>query len=175
MLHATRPRLIAIALGGAILLAACGGDSDDDLGVDPQAAREAEASANADATTEDIEACSLLSEDEASELLGVAVTSVEPTAIRTFAACDWINDATLPIKSLQVGIFDFTASSNLVKETAGALGELDEVSGIGDEAYWNGSQLYVRKGELMMSIFPSGDGGREQAEAAAKLVVPRLD
>lgn len=168
------PLFLLAATTLLIVTAACGGD-DDDLGVDPQAAREAEASADADATTADIEACALLTEAEASELLGATITSVEPMVIRTFDACEWVNDATLPIQALQVGLFDFKASSQVLNDTAGAIGDLEEIPGVGDEAYWNGNQLYILKGERMMSIFPSRDGGRDQAVAAAELVVPRLD
>ena len=172
-----RSRFAALMIAAAVFLAACGGGNDD-LGVDPQAAREAEATEAANATREDIEACSLLTVEEAGELLGATVTSVEPMVIRVFSACEWVNDATLPVKALQVGIFDLEVDSDLFQESAGAGGsvELEEVAGIADEAYWTGlGQLYIRNGSLMVSIFPSRDGGREQAIAAAELVVPRLD
>jgi hypothetical protein len=166
--------LVLGAMALLLLVATACGD-DDNLGVDAQAAREAEASADASATTADVEACALLTEAEASELLGVTVTSVEPMVIRAFDACEWVNDESLPVQALQVGLFDFKASSQVLRDTAGALGELEEVDGLGDEAVWNSSQLYILKGDRMMSIFPSRDGGRDQAVAAAELVVPRLD
>ncbi len=166
--------LVLGAISLLLLVATACGD-DDDLGVDAQAAREAEASADGNATTADVEACALLTDAEASELLGAIVTSVEPMVIRTFDACEWANDESLPVQALQVGLFDFKASSQMLRDTAGALGDLEEVDGLGDEAVWNGSQLYILKGDLRMSIVPSRDGGRDQTLAAAGLVVPRLD
>jgi hypothetical protein len=170
-----RLRWTATLALATIALAACGGGSDD-LGVDPSAARASEAAANANATRADVEACSLLTEEEAGELLGLAVTSVEPVVIRVFRACEWVNDDSLPVQALQVGIFDFDVDSDRFRESAGAAGaaELEDVPGIADEAVWNGSQLYIRDGSLMLSIIPSRDGGREQAIATAAVVVPQL-
>ena len=126
----SRSRFAALMIAAAVFLAACGGGNDD-LGVDPQAAREAEATEAANGAREDIEACSLLTVEEAGELLGATVTSVEPMVIRVFSACEWVNDATLPIKALQVGIFDLEVDSDLFQESAGAGGsvELEEVAG----------------------------------------------
>jgi hypothetical protein len=158
-----------------IALAACGGGSDD-LGVGASAPRASEVAANANATRADVEACSLLTEEEAAELLGLAVTSVEPVVIRVFRACEWVNDDGRPVQALQVGIFDFGVDSDRFRETAGATAttELDDIPGIADEAAWTGGQLYIRSGSLMLSIVPNRDGGREQPIAAAALVVPRL-
>lgn len=176
MVIGSRLRWTATLALATFALAACGGGSDD-LGVDASAARASEVAANAHATRADIEACSLLTEEEAGELLGLAVTSVEPVVIRVFSACEWVNDDSLPAQALQVGIFDFEVDSDRFRETAGAAAtaELEDVAGIADEAIWTGDQLYLRSGSLMLSIFPSRDGAREQAIAAAALVVPRLD
>ena len=152
----------------ALALAACG--SPDDPGIDPAAARAAEAAAQS-------EACSLLTEDEAAEFLGAPVTYVDPFKIRTFQACEWLNTEGSLNKVIQVGFFDLAVDSAIFRDLASAGGatEIEEIAGLGDEAYWNGSaELYVRTGTRVFSVSPSFAGDRQEATEIARLVIPRL-
>ena len=170
------PLVVTLLLATALALIACG--DADELGVDAAAARASEIAANAAVTAADLEACSLLTEGEAAEFLGVPVTSVDPLKIRTFQACEWSNDESQLIEVVQVGVFDFFVDSDLFREAASASGahELDQVPGVGDEAYWTGThELYVREGDRMFSVIPALAGDREQAAAIARLVIPRLN
>lgn len=172
-----KPFLITVASFAALVVAACG-DGSDDLGVDAAAARASEIAANASVTAADVEACSLLTEGEAAEFLGVPVTTVDPFRIRTFHACEWSNDEGPLVEVVQVGVFDFSVDSDLFREAASAAGahELEDFPGIGDEAYWTGThELYVRQGDRMFSVIPALAGDRDQAAAIARLVIQRLD
>ena len=180
-----RLQVTAAIVLAAISFGACGPDGDDGDPPNTSTAQATQADASpADATstaaTEDREGdgpCSFLTEEEGNELLGVKATSVEESIAGPFVSCQWINDANLPIELLQIGTFDFDVDSDFFRETASAgdTGTLEEVDGFGDEALWDGAQLLIRRGELMISIVPSNSGGREQAVAAAELVLPRLN
>ncbi len=161
----------SLAVLAALSLAACG--SPDDPGVDAAAARAAEA-----ATLPGLEVCSLLTEDEAAEFLGVPVTYVDPFKIRTFRACEWSNDEGSLSEIVQVGIFDFAVDSDLFREAASAAGAttVEQFPGVGDEAYWTGQhELYVRSGDRMFSVIPAIAGDRDQAAEIARLIIPRLN
>ncbi len=163
----SRKSLLAIVVS----LAACG--SPDDLGVDPAAARAAEAAA-----LPDLEVCALLTEDEAAEFLGVPVTYVDPCKIRTFRACEWSIEEGSLSEIVQVGIFDFAVDSDLFREAASAAGAttVEQFPGVGDEAYWTGQhELYVRSGDRMFSVIPAIAGDRDQAAEIARLIIPRLN
>ena len=176
--------LIALA---AISFAACGSDSDDGdspatsvTEATPADASPADANGTGTVTPDGRDGsgpCSLLTDEEGNQLLGVTATSVEESVTGPFVACQWINDASLPIELLQIGTFDFDVDPDFFRETASAsdTGTLEEVAGLGDEALWDGIQLFIRRGELMISVIPSNSGGREQAIAAAELALPRLD
>ncbi|MDA0353145.1 MAG: DUF3558 family protein [Chloroflexi bacterium] len=177
----TFPRLVALVATVALLAACGGGDDSGDSDASPEAQTTAASGATVAATevasadADRGEVCALLTDDEVTELLGSSATTVEQSVSGPFVACQWANE-TLPIQLLQIGTYDFDVDSEFFRETAGSFAtELEEVPGLGDEAVWTGDQLFIRQGELMISIIQSNGGGRDQAVAAAELAVPRLN
>jgi hypothetical protein len=115
----------------------------------------------------EIAACELLSDDEASQAL-----NGNTTGMPVDGSCLWYGDAGM----LGIVVID-TESSGAGFKGAGQIlyGEIQDVSGLGDEAYWapNAEWLYVRKGSIEIAIMAPGLG-LDLASGVAQKALDRL-
>lgn len=178
-------RLIAVALAASVLFAACGGDDGTEIAGDSSELPEAAADEAADDAPQDLpDACTFLSLEEISTAIGRQVdegelqTEVEGMTTCRFATAtgmettETYDDPAIPetsVGSVTVAVNTSNPEEfDLFEESLGA--EAEAVSGIGDDAYfWGSNLLYVRVGDSGFSIRIEADGADEQKVSAAIL------
>jgi hypothetical protein len=188
-----RAGVLALALGLAtvLLLGACGGGGDDSAS--PTATRQPgdempseEPPAATDvpggddqATSGDIEPCSLLTREEVETATGVAVSEGQSEVLQAFSSCTFTEpDSIFSVVSVTV----YALEDGDQAREAFELGSEDweRISGIGEDAYWAGppfNSLEVLVGRFDISVSVSStEGGGEQGIATdlANLVIDRL-
>ena len=162
-------------------LSACG-ETDPEDQVQP----EAQSAQTASDDSEAIDACSLISKAEAEEAVGLTFQDPESTPydpVSKSSECKFqTTDTSGGIAS--AGGLQVRAErlSNPAANFAGLrelLGEGEEVSGVGDEAFYVASQLFVLSGthqvHVTVSLFGNrGDERRDVAVKVAETILPRL-
>lgn len=136
------------------------------------------------------DACSLLSVVEASKAMGTELSKgsdenkgydAVPGAETSY--CGFTNNGATPdvLRAMTVTLYAFP-DADIAKQTLETnkkmFGNAETVGGLADGAYWapDAEQLFVRKGntQLVVTIIQPESGGKEKAEAAAKVIAPRL-
>jgi hypothetical protein len=159
-------------------LGACG-ETDPGDQVQP----EAQTASN---DSEAIDACSLISKAEAEEAVGLTFQDPESTPYNPVSKSSECKFQTTDTSSgiASAGGLQVRAErlSNPAANFAGLrelLGEGEEVSGVGDEAFYVASQLFVLSGthqvHVTVSLFGNrGDERRDVAVKVAETILPRL-
>ena len=172
-------KMLAAAVGAALLLAGCGGDSKptaDAPAANTKPGTTAAATTNAAAAAD---VCSLLTTAELTAALGAPVgageAAVTPGPVRN-RSCSWATDTT-PTRTYTLQLTadaDFdealrkngqTAKGLFDATKAGYTSGLVPVSGLGDEGYRFQPRVIARKGDVFVSALTFGDS----AEAIAAL------
>lgn len=155
----SRTRLLATILV-IIALAACG---DDDSSADPDVTTTGAAVTTTAVPGGDaIDACGLVTQEDAERILGEPVeftATTEPEVV--VAACVWSNTAADHGATLQFRVFD---GPHFFTEDAFATVEgYAPLDGLGDDAYWvvtgNVATLTVLSGDLVLMLDASKGGG----------------
>jgi hypothetical protein len=169
----------------AVLLAGCGGDSDDDENsvltatTNPDEVSETATSASDSGNSDDFHACSLFTGQELGDLLGVEMTDGRdylPTAAGA-TNCTWEGDAQVFVEVLLEDGQDWFDAIHI--EGVGA-GDTEEIDGIGDVAVWDSflGTLDVVDGERFISVQPlvsfTDLDDKEAAIAIAEATLERL-
>ena len=175
--------VLLIAAFGVLLAAACGGGEDGDEappGGEATATEEPEEpeADSGDETTGGVELCSLVTKEEAEAVLGEPVDEPETGA----ATCVYIASAIDSLGSVAVGHFEYpgeelaASSFDSSKETGG---EIEPVSGIGDDAYWqagiDGLSVLVGKHYLLISVTLKSQDDAAALEASKELAQQVID
>jgi hypothetical protein len=178
-----------------MLLAACGGDGDDDdgNGGQPQATSstpqseeptvsEQQPTADAGEPSADVDQCDLYSKDEAAALIGEPVMDAETGA----AACVYSAESIDSYASVSVSLLSFDNPANtstVYTEGKTQVAAPEDVPGLGDEAYWDpeGGFINVLAGNhFVVTAVSFADGqyttaeAREAATTVAETAVGRL-
>jgi hypothetical protein len=200
---------VGMTILALLALSACGGDDDDDDDIVEQAEDadegaaddgeedaveeeveeevEAEAEEEADDDGEEVDACSLLTVDEASALLGEEAGEPEAgSQTPPFAVCSWAAEAqdSFSIIVMQI-LTDFPGGAeafydNVIEGLDQANEDYEEVSGLGDEAVYYAGLLQVRDGDDLIAASVTIEGAdeatnRDKSEEAAELALEKLD
>ena len=154
------------AAGLALLLQACGGGDEA-----------APSSASGTAAVSEIDACTLVTADEAAQALGAAAQAERPSAGNVpprLATCRYTapRGAGLAVMTVSVrqGYSDTEARSGF-EGTRDVLGQVENVD-LGDQAFFAAEQLHVLRGSTHLTI--SGDFGSAVAADLAERALERL-
>jgi hypothetical protein len=174
--------LIAVVL---VLSAACRGERE------PAPARAtATAASGREAAPPQVKACSLFTKAEIEAVMGRPVRDPSEETEANLSTCSF-GDPGSPLVSgrsltktvaLSVVSGDESYFEGPVAQTAALFemaaknaGEMQEVSGLGDEAHWAGSTLRVLRGAYMLEVeVDAGDSSRKIAEQLARTAIDRL-
>jgi hypothetical protein len=161
--------VLAIAVIGFAVLAACSGGGDDDGGDDtdtPVATDDTSgdddgSDGDDDQGSGDVSACDLVSKDEAAAILGEAVDDAATGA----AACVYSASSLDSFASVGVSLLEMPSSD--AADTAFDAGKdtidsPEDLSGYGDEAYYDpaGGNVNVRKGAFLLTTSVSFSDGQ---------------
>jgi hypothetical protein len=177
---------LAASVLSMLLIAACSGSDDngDDSGSGLSQATATVASdadptePSGDQITENVTACDVVSKDEAAALLGEDVDDAE-TGV---AACVYSASSQDSFASVGVGLFSYEVEGAAGSSFASGKDLVDspeDVSGLGDEAYWDPSSgsLDIRQGRHFVSIsiaFSDGSFFTPAAKQAAFDLAPTI-
>ena len=154
-----------LALFGLLLLAACGGDDDEETGT-PSGTRTPTAAASPvagqtetpAATTQpsagELDPCELVTQADAEEVLGVSLGEQERQTVGPFETCIY-GDVTGNYVQVQASDEVYTEGSfdDAMQAAADQLDiEAEPVSGLGDKAYWLAGVLWVQKGDVSLDF-----------------------
>src|SRR3990172_3036570 len=81
--------LLGLALGGALLLAACGGGGDEESGPSGEKSPTATEEQGDGGSAGEVDACSLLTKEEAGQVLGVEAEPSGAEALGPFDSCTY--------------------------------------------------------------------------------------
>jgi hypothetical protein len=192
--------LLAAALAALALLgAACGGDDDDDTGADGGAAtatidssdggddgsdetpgpttEDAGDDGSGDDSSEDaVDACSLITKDEAVEALGAPVGDGEAQDFPPVYGCTYRTEDGVGLVSVSVVVFDDADQAEAVYQLAIDNNDYPEIDGIGERAYFAlGFGLTAQKGRYEFTIDIIGpDDDQALEEDLAQKALDRL-
>lgn len=155
----------------------------------PPAETGAAAPAAAPAAVRD--ACSLITADEVSKILGSPATATSRSASPERSVCDYVTQSyeSFTLEAIWAGAEEeIKTARSAAKVAAGQAGGrqdevvnsvmgLTKVEGLGDEAYFaRRTMAYVRKGDILLVIQTTGlnDPAREHWEALSRVALPRL-
>lgn len=181
-------RLVAVVIAASVLLAACGGgNGGTEVAGGSAELPDAESDDAVAGAPQDLpDACLFLTHEEISTAVGRELGEGEPqTMVEGMSECRFktatgmeatesYDDPVIPETALGSVTVAVNASNpeefDLFEESLGA--EAEAVSGIGDDAYfWGSNLLYVRVGERGFSIRIDADGADEQRMRDAILVL----
>ena len=136
-----------------------------------------------------IDACALLTVDEVAAVLGTAVSPPQNEVIgagdaglAAISQCVFTSTAE-PTKSVSVFVRRSPVADNTPESMRKSLSEfgatVQDVSGIGDAALWDGTQLHIFKSEktyviITVSGFGEGAEALAKAKAVGEKATPRL-
>lgn len=188
----------AVAAGFAVCAllvgVACAGDDDTDGTTDgngtvpaaqpteattplPSEGGESTPGASAPATVA-LEACALVTREEAEAALGEPVAEGEPALVGEIETCSYAPATGGSIGSVQVAYLtrgiDAAAFPGVLTEAAEA--DLEPIAGIGDAAFWDGDQVVVLIGEVAISAIaiPPSDATTSAADRDASTELARI-
>ena len=189
--------LTGVAVAGlALVLSACGGgDDDDDSGDDggaatatldsgdggdeetPEATAEDEGTDEGghDSAADAVDACSLVTKDEAEAALGAPVSDGEAQDYPPIYSCRYMTQDSYLV-DVTVVVFENDDQAEEVHDQAVNLNDYEKVDGIGERAYYAlGFGLTVLQDEFELSVSVAGsDDDRGREEDLAKIAVERL-
>lgn len=195
-----RGGLIAMGLGGALLLQACGGGGGSKATPSPAAGSNNQAQAGTTGSTSqgstdqakasgssngDVDACKLVSKADAEKALGEPVKAGEPEVsglkAKTYS-CTYVSEGNYSAHVVLVQVTRGGDQKQTYDFARKAYKEVTDVKGIGDEAFSVQlgapvSQIHVRKGDTFFSIVMtqiSENGRPAEGRALAQLVASRL-
>lgn len=186
----------AVTVGLALVLGACGGgDDDDDAGDDGGAATATldsgdggdeetpEATAEDDGTSggghdnsgDAVDACSLVTKDEAEAALGAPVGDGEAQDYPPIYSCRYTTQDSYMV-DVSVVVFGSDDQAEEVHDQAVDVNDYEKVDGIGERAYYAlGFGLTVLQDEFELGVIVGGpDDNRGLEEELAKIAVERL-
>ncbi len=182
---------VALLAGVACDNGGDGGDSSSPgsgfegaAGVEPTEATTPLASESGSATpvatatdTISLDACALVSQDEAAAALGQPVTEGEPSLVGEIATCTWTPESGSTFGSAQVAYLTRSVSASefpaAISEATEA--DLDPIAQIGDAAFWDGDQAMVLVGGVALSaIVIPAENGETAADREASISLARL-
>jgi hypothetical protein len=115
--------------------------------------------------------CTLLSDDDVTQLTGRDITQMDRDGADATAStryCQWQQS------SGQLAVVLSRATSNDFKA---AQEDTPSIAGIGEDAYWRGGHLYVLTGKTQIDVYSRGmDDKRSQEEASrvATVLIPKV-
>ena len=132
--------------------------------------------------------CDIFTRDEAAQLLGKPVNmttmgSVEDLAQAEFVTCAYLTQEARP-SGIAITLFGRRNADNALKlfqetKTASAAqNKFTLVSDLGEEAFWNGSMLFVRRGEQVIGVTGArsiSSNDLEMVKQVAEKVLSRLE
>jgi hypothetical protein len=173
---------LALAITFALALVACSGDDDDggsgdDGGDTPVASQDQGDDDSGDDggdPVDDLDVCSLITEEEASAALGEPITSTEPENFPPLYSCAYDSEN---------GVITLTVATGTRAEVEeiyqiGTEG-YEEVSGVGEQAHWSGpptDTLEVLDGnyDVSISVFSLGAEELDYKQLSIDLVEDAL-
>jgi hypothetical protein len=180
----TTPRFVlAAVVAVALAVAACGGDDDDsaDGAGDPTEqpsddGTEPTEPGSGDGETAAIDACSLLSEEEAAEILGAAVAESGPAGGVGESICEWSSAEEYSV-TVAVGS-EGTAPGNTF-EPDELLGTPEPVDGLQNGYFFGAGQVDFaaddRHNYVQVVTSVTDDSDRPKAEELAKTISARIE
>jgi hypothetical protein len=177
----TTPRLVLctfIAL--AFVVSACGGDDDDSAtpSDDTEQPGDDVTAPTGPGSGEDptIDACTLLSDDEAIEILGAPLSTSGPTSGVGESVCGW---ETAESYSVTVAVGTVGTAPGNEFEPDEALGTPEPVSGFDGAFFLSGGQVDFPAGErhnyVQVVTSVTDDSDRPKAEELAKTIAQRIE
>jgi hypothetical protein len=156
--------LFLLALSGLVLLAACGGDDDEEGTPSTEETRTPAATASAGETQTpeetaqpaagELDPCALLTKADADAIVGASLSEPERQTVGPFETCIYSDDAGNYVQ-VQVSSDVYTESSfdDAMQAAAEELDiEAKSVSGLGDKAYWLSGVLWIQKGDVSLNV-----------------------
>jgi len=188
--------LFLLALPALLLLAACGGDSEEPTpsvqgtqspaqtptaAGTPSAQQTQTPAATPQPSAGAIDACSLLTKAEVETAIGASVTEPEAEEAANLVTCSY-NDPETPIFSLvSVSVLigeDGGDARQIYEMTKDNAADVETVAGVGDEAFWdsvlNGLEVLEGKYDVRIDVSPDGWDARAVAEELAAKALSRL-
>lgn len=171
-----RRALVPLLLAATTALTACGGDDSGD-----SSAADDETTASQEETSDDVEACDLLTPDEVGTAVGAPVkegvaTSGPAATGGSFTTCVWqSDDPENPADQATLTIYDNAAAADSVRDA-----DSQDLEGIGDKAFSSSvSSVWVYVGErsffTQWYVFGTmDDEGLEQSKALAGAAADKL-
>lgn len=184
-----------VAIGMALVLAGCGGSSSPEAepGAQPTTAAGVSTTAAAVVTTAAAAtgtgvACKYVTTAQAASLamspVKAGVGRSLPSGVVTFDYCDYIFDpGNAPGVSVAIANLGAGGAALFAQFKQSKISESDHqvVTGVGDEAFFSGQNLNVRKGDKGVILYvgratgsPRGAGGLPDEKRLAELVLPQL-
>lgn len=166
-------------IGAALVLAACGGNAPED-------GRAAEALTQTTTAAEPRDACALLPGSEVAAVIGraardsLAMQMEDEAGTVALSQCNYATERSPAEFSLmlrrETGGASAADASASVRQTLSESGvTVQDVSGLGEAAFWGGNQLHVFTGQgWYLIVSTSGDAGLPQAQALAERALARL-
>ncbi len=164
------------------LILSCGGgggddadDSGDDSGGEPTAEATKDSTSDDSGDDDDLDVCSLITADEASEALGEKITSTEPTTFPPLYSCAYDSENGVIILTVVTGTREEVEEIYEV----GTEG-YEKVDGVGEKAHWSGSPadaLEVLEGDynVRISVFSLGEEELDYKQLSIELAGSALD
>jgi hypothetical protein len=172
------PRLVlASVVAFALTVSACGGDDDDsaDAPNDPTE-QPSEDPGDSEGEGAAIDACSLLSDDEAAEILGSPPTESGPGAGVGDSVCEWSTDEEFSV-TVAVGS-EGTAPGNEF-EPDEILGTPEPVEGLQSGYFYGAGQVDFAAAErhnyVQVVTSVTDDSDRPKAEELARTIAQRIE
>ncbi len=192
-------RLLALlTIGVALFVIACSGDDDpegasgdspsasattadpDATTSDPDASATSEGSGGADSDDEDgINPCSLVTKEEVEAALGKPVADGERPEVAQGLICQFVGSQGTDVWQLQILVTQTGSAESMTSAFASAKESVaetnpEDVSGIGDEAFWipGANQLNIREGNTYIIV--SGNASLDVLKGVAEKALGRL-
>ena len=175
-------------LSAALLLSACGGGNTSTGDKTQPAAKAATAAttrtsptptAQASPTGAEIDPCALVTRAEVEAAVGATVLDPKPERLANLASCSF-HDPAAPIFSLaSVNVFAAASESDaqeIFDLAKGNAADVQEVDGLGDDAYWDDilGTLQVLEGTYEISVDVASGEGADQRRAAEDIAARAL-
>lgn len=191
-------RLLALlTIGVALFATACNSDDDPEgpsgdspaasattdpnaTTSDPDASATSEGAAGSNPDGEDgINPCSLVTKEEAEAALGKPVADAERPEVAQGLICQFVGSEGADVWQLQILVTQTGSAESMTSAFASARESIaetnpEDVSGIGDEAFWipGANQLNIREGNTYIIV--AGDASLDVLKGVAEKALGRL-
>ena len=157
------------------LLAACGGSSNKTSNPASNPGSPATTAATSGGSNKKIDACGLVSDDEAKTVLGEAVTNKGPVSGVGESVCEW-DTATDHSITVSVGSPNTAAGDKLTLDPV--LGKADPVPALNGKGFYVAGAVNFAAGDRYNSVqvvSVAGDADRSKAEQLAVELTPKIE